>query len=125
MFFGGVFLLVWTVTYALRLQALSEARGQSVVLHADARRLLVEAGGPLGDQSFDVPAGDVLSIDVGRELLPTSARVTESVPCLRVTLSGGRVLTLMPGRHEAELRWVPAAVRQALGVARSGADERA
>ena len=111
----GIVLLVWKVSYDGRLGLLAEARRQSTVLHATPYRLLVETGGPFGEKSFDVAAGEVVALEVvGEPWAGDGGGAADSVPCLRVKLADGRVLRLMPGRHEAELRWVAAALGQAL-----------
>jgi hypothetical protein len=114
-FSGALFLLVWKVRYATRLDMLAEARRQAAVLHAHPNRLLVETAGPFGERSFDVPAGEIRRMQVVGEPWSGDGIAAESVPCLRVQLTDGRVLRLMPGRHEAELRWAAAALGQALG----------
>jgi hypothetical protein len=113
---AGVFLLAWWVSFRARLEALAEARRQAVVLHADARRLLVETAGPLGRESLDLAANDVEFVGVVAVPWTQGGSAPEAVPCLRVDLRDGRTLRLMPGRHEAELRWVGAALSQALGA---------
>ena len=110
LFCGGVFLLVWRVRYAARLEALAQARRQAVVLDADGQRLLVETAGPPGPESLDIPADQIRAIGI--------IGYAESVLCLGVHLGGGTVLKLMPGRHPTELRWVAAALVQALGMTR-------
>ena len=119
-FCGGVFLLAWNVLYANRLNVLGEARREAAVLHADGYRLLVETAGPKGVESLDLSIADVQSMTVSTGAGWASDSNVESVPCLRVMLQSGRLLRLLSGRHETELRWVAAAVAQATGLARGG-----
>ena len=110
-FCAGVFLLVWRSDYTSRLDLLVDLRKESVVMYADADRLLVETAGPRGSRSFDLAAGDVcgIKVDAGH---PGRSRLG----CLIVERRDGSSLRLLPGRHPAELHWVAATASHALGI---------
>jgi hypothetical protein len=112
---ASVYLLVWRVLYSSRTYVLSDLRRQSTVFHADARRLLVETSGPLGDRSFDIAVGDILSISVTAQGL-SSAASAESVPCLRIGIRAMPHLSLLGGHHPAELHWVAASLSEFIGA---------
>jgi len=112
---GGVFLFVWLAHYAMLVDAMSQARQQSTVLHADARRLLVETKGPAGEESLDVPAESVKSFQVSCAMVDT-VRPSAPVPCLQVNLRSDIGPFLLGGHHVAELRWVAATLAEVTGA---------
>lgn len=109
-FSGGLFLLVWKVWYAAHLDLLTDARRETVVLHADARGLLIESQGPEGARSIEIPTGSALGVR------PAGGwRAVETIHCIKIERRDGATLCLLAGRHPAELRWVAATLRQSLG----------
>ena len=106
---AGVFLLVWKVQYGTGVDLLIELCAESVILHADAHRLLVETAGPQGSHSFDLAAGEIVRVAV-----VSGRRSAQGVPCLTIDRAGGAALRILPGRHPAELQWVAATLRHAL-----------
>jgi hypothetical protein len=112
---GGVFLFVWLTHYSMLAYALLDARRQSTVLHADARRLLVETTSPAGDKSIEIPTDSIESIRVSPAALDPS-RPSVPVPCLKVGLRDGTSHLLQGGHHPAELEWVAAALAEATGA---------
>jgi hypothetical protein len=113
---AGFFLFGWWGEYALRLSAMAEARRQSTMLHADARRLLVERAGTV-QPSLDIPTSDIESLRVVVEPVVVAGRLrSPRVPFLKVSLRDGSSHLLLGGHHLAELRWVAAAVAQGTGA---------
>jgi hypothetical protein len=106
---GGVFLLAWRVWYGADLDLLTKARREAVVLHADARGLLVEIAGPLGDRSIEVPANSLGRISVVGWRLGAVV-----IPHLKLEQHGEPTLLLFAGRHRGELDWIAATLRQVL-----------
>jgi hypothetical protein len=113
---GGVFLLIWRVRYAGRADALHEARGQSTILHADSARLLVETAGPYGSASYDLPAAQIRQFHVRPGRPRDDGGPARHVLHLDVERAAGPPLRLLPGRDEAELRWVARTLSRVLGV---------
>ena len=114
----GVVGLLWRGRYAARVDVLGEARRQATVLHARADRLLVESAGPLGAASHDLAAAAITGLQVRRDRLPDPRGRGGDLPvaCLSVfTTTDGEPLRLLAGRDESELRWIAAALGQALG----------
>ena len=112
---GGVFLFVWLAHYAMLADAMSLARRQSTVLHADARRILVETKGPAGEESLEVPAESLQSFQVSCAIVDTVRR-SAPVPCLQVNLRSDIGPFLLGGHHVAELRWVAATLAEVTGA---------
>jgi hypothetical protein len=75
---GGVFLFVWLTHYSMLAYALLDARRQSTVLHADARRLLVETTSPSGDKSVAIPVESIDSDRILSDLVPDGEAVSMS-----------------------------------------------
>jgi hypothetical protein len=112
---GGVFLFVWLTHYSMLAYALLDARRQSTVLHADARRLLVETTSPSGDKSVAIPVESIESIRVTPAALDP-LRPSVPVPCLKLALRDGTSHLLLGGHHLAELEWVAAGLTEATGA---------
>ena len=108
-FCAGVFVLVWKVYYAARLDVLVELCREASILHANNQRLLVETTGPRGNRSFEVKSAEVRCVSVAGGHSSRSP-----VPYVNVERSDGSLLRLLPGRHPAELHWVAATVSHAL-----------
>jgi hypothetical protein len=113
---GGVFLFVWLTHYSMQAYALLDARRQSTILHANARRLLIETTSPAGAKSVELDAESIESITVTPAALDPM-RPSVPVPCLKLVLRDGTSHLLLGGHHLAELEWVAAALAEATGTA--------
>ena len=112
---GGVFLFVWLTHYVMLADAMSRARQQSTVLHADARRILVETKGPEGERSLEIAAESVRSFQVASASVDP-VRPAAPVPCLQVNRRADIGPWLLAGHHAAELGWVAATLSGVTGV---------
>lgn len=113
---GGLFLLVWKVRFANRLDRLEKARSQAIVIHADSFGVIVEATSPAGDTSYELSAADLRGIHVVvRDPDQTWGR-PEWGPGVRlqIELANGSFVPLLYGRHPAEIEWVAASIWRAL-----------
>lgn len=108
-FCAALFLLLWKMQYASRIDALERAFRQTTILAASPGRLLIETAGPFGQASHDLD-GSTLSFRRGRW------RVEKPVDCLDVMVGDDRIIQVLPGRDEAELRWVARTLRTTIGV---------
>jgi hypothetical protein len=113
---GGFFLFGWWGEYASRTRAMAEARRQSTVLHANPLRLLVEREGAV-PPSIEVATSDIRSILVLLEPVTSAGQLrSPRVPFVQLRAGNGSILLLLGGHHPAELRWVVAALAEAMGV---------
>jgi amino acid transporter len=110
----GLFLLVWRIDRDARLEALSKARRQSTVLHADCNELLVETAGPHGQASHRLAAERIRGFAVARVVSHDAGLLLIALPWLVVHLDDGPSLYLIPGREAAEVRWVIVSLQRAL-----------
>lgn len=122
LFCGGLYVLIWKVRYGACLDALAEARRESAVLHAGAGRLLVETAGPDGPRSYDLPAADIRRVRVTHFPSMGHAGGAEAavVACVKVDLTDGSSIRLLPGHHAMELRSVASSLTHALGIPPEG-----
>jgi hypothetical protein len=108
-FCAGLFALLWRLRYAEMKRRLQRARLQSTIVYVSPGRLLIETTGPAGESSHDLPAGDIASITVDRG--PRLARSATIV----LRLKSGKVLKILRGRDERELRWAVETILGKLG----------
>jgi hypothetical protein len=102
----SLFAFVWRIQYSVRLEAAERALKQNTILAASVGRLLIETNGPFGAASHDLAA--VHGIRRG------STSDARPVSCLEIVLTNGSSIRVLPGRDEAELRWVALALTQTL-----------
>ena len=109
-----MFAFVWVTHYSMLAYALAGAARESTILHADARRLLIETMSPSGEKSVEVSTASIRSIVVA----PAAAdplRPSVPVPSIQVTLHDGTSHLLLGGHHLAELEWVAATLAEVTG----------
>jgi hypothetical protein len=111
-FCAALFLLMWRAAYAARLEKLERAMKQTTILVASPGRLLVETAGPFGQASHDLCTG----VGGPSHLIDFRLGTLGWHHCLAIVLATGQVVRVLPGRDEAELRWVARTLRGAVGV---------
>jgi hypothetical protein len=109
-----LFLLVWRIDRDTRLEAFGKARRQATVLHANRYGLLAETTGPFGQASHRIAVGRIRALAVARVALHDVGPPSVALRWLVVHLDSGPSLHLLPGREEAEIRWVMQSVERAL-----------
>lgn len=109
-----LFLLLWRIDRDARLDALTKARRQSTLLHADRHALLVETAGPLGGASHRLAGERIRGFSVDRIASPEAGLVAVALRWMVVHLDDGASVHLLPGRDPAEIRWVVLSVQKAL-----------
>lgn len=107
----GIFLFVWLKYSSMVFYALQDARRQSSVLHADARRLLLETASPVDNSSLEIAVTDIGSLRLAQEM-----RWSVRLPCLKLVLRNGSSHLLLAGLQFEELRWAAAALSEVTGI---------
>jgi hypothetical protein len=115
-FCGAMFAFIWRVQYAARIDALERALRQTTILAATPGKLLIETAGPFGQASYELlgfvenESRSVVDFRRGR------CGGGRPVDCLEIVLADGKTIHVLPGRDEAELRWVVRTLRGAVGI---------
>jgi hypothetical protein len=110
---AALFAFVWRVQFIAQLHAAERALQQNTMIAASAGKLRIETSGPFGSASYDLRAADghsgIDGLGKGR-----THRQSPAVDCLKIMMRDGTSIHILPGRDEAELRWVAQAVGSAL-----------
>jgi hypothetical protein len=109
-----LFLLLWRMDRDARLDTLRKARRQATVLHAGGRELLVETAGPFGQASHRLAGERIRGFSIHRVLSHDAGLLMVTLRWLVVHLDHGPGIHLLPGREEAEIRWVVQSLQKAL-----------
>jgi hypothetical protein len=115
-FCTAVLALVTWVRYRMMIEDRQAGRLQATVLRGSPQALVIQTTGPFGVTAYELDAGRIRSIEVGRGRVCDQEGRPHHVPRLLIRLED-QVLALLPGREMAELHWVARLLRRALGKA--------
>jgi hypothetical protein len=115
-FCAALVMLVCWIRYGVLIDALRAGRRQMTVIAASSQRLLIETAGPFGTASYDLPQPLLRRIDIARASIRDDADRPHRLAFVRVTLTDGRAIALLPGRDRRELGVVMESLQATLGT---------
>jgi hypothetical protein len=113
-FCAALVMLVCWIRYGLLADALRAGRQQTTILAANAQRLLIETAGPFGTASHDLPRDAIARIEFVRAPLRDHSNRAYRLRHLRLSLSDGRIIPLLPARDARELHAIATILRTTL-----------
>jgi hypothetical protein len=113
-FCAAIVMLVSWVRYGMLSDALRIGRRQMTVLVATRERLLIETTGPFGAAGYDLPRDNIVRLRSDRGALRDQRGNLHRLSRLAIVLRDHRTIHFLPARDPREIRWVIAALQEAL-----------